>query len=177
MSQHSATSTPESAPAPQTDFVGGLIWVALGGAILIGSLRMDRLESQGVSPFAAPGLMPGLLGIVMMLFGGLLALRGWRQGGSRHRAAAAARGQYKRVALILALCVAFGIGLVGHGLPFWAAASIFVTVAILALQQPERQAEERRLTVRTIAVAALTGIAAGVGVTLVFQGIFLVHLP
>jgi len=156
--------------------LGGLFWLVLGAAILIGSLRMDRLESQGVSPYAAPGLMPGLLGIGMVLLGGLLAVRGWRQGGGR-AAPPGERAGMGRLALVLGLCLIFDIGLVGHGLPFWVAAALFVTASILALQHRERQAAGQRLTLRPVVVAAVIGIAAGLVVTLVFQDIFLVHLP
>jgi hypothetical protein len=156
--------------------VGGVFWMVLGVAILVGSLRMDRLESQGVSPYAAPGLMPGLLGISVVLLGGLLARRGWRQGGGRAAVRTEGEGM-GRLALVLGLCLLFDIGLVGHGLPFWAGSSLFVTASILALQHANRRAAGQRLTGRPVAIAALIGVAAGLAVTLVFQGIFLVHLP
>jgi Tripartite tricarboxylate transporter TctB family len=167
---------PSPANSARADRLGGLCWLVLGAAILVASLRMDRLASQGVSPYAAPGLMPGLLGIGMMLLGALLAVRAWRQnaGPSSPPAERAGTG---RLALVLGLCLVFDIGLVGHGLPFWAAAGLFVTASILALQHAERRAAGQRLTLRPVIVAAVIGIAAGLAVTLVFQGIFLVHLP
>ncbi len=157
--------------SPRADARDGLLWLVLGVAVLAGSLSMDRLASQGVAPYAAPGLMPGLLGIAMILPGGVLALRGWRQ--RRRPVPAAERTGLGRLALVLALCLVFDVGLVGHGLPFWAAAALFVAAAILALQQAERQ----HLTLRPVAVAVVIGLGAGLGVTLVFQDLFLVHLP
>ena len=41
---------------------------------------MDRLERQNINPYTVPGLLPGLLGIAMILLGGVLALRSWRRG-------------------------------------------------------------------------------------------------
>ncbi len=61
--------------------------MALGGAILIGSWTMDRLKNQDVNPYTVPGLLPGLLGIAMMLLGGSLLLRSWRRGALRRPAA------------------------------------------------------------------------------------------
>src|SRR3954451_27773 len=131
--------TPESDPAvppspavlqaeARSDLHGAIGWTVLGIAILIGSLRMDRLESQNINPYTVPGLLPGLLGIAMMLLATLLALRSWRRGalgaGSDRRPIDLA--VVRRVALVLGLCVAFGVVLVGHGLPFWVAAAIFV---------------------------------------------------
>src|SRR6195952_3092319 len=134
-----AEGDPQAVARSELIQAGG--WVALGLAVLIASLRMDRLASQNINPYTVPGLLPGLLGIAMMLLGLLLALRSWRRGAlvAQHRFAfdaAAAR----RVALIIGLCVTFGVVLVGHGLPFWLAAAIFVSVAIMLLQRPQRRA-------------------------------------
>jgi len=152
----------------------------LGAAILVASLLMDRLPEQGVAPYAAPGLMPGLLGAVMMLFGGLVALRRERPAEDdaveamlRHRPAM----DVGRLALVIALCLAFSVVLIGHGMPFWIAAALFVTVSILVLQHHERRARMHRLDARAVVVAAVIGLGAGVISTLVFQSLFLVHLP
>ncbi len=154
-------------------------WIAFGLAILIGSLRMDRLESQNINPYTVPGLLPGLLGIAMMLLGSLLALRSWRRGAfaSPHQRFAFDGAGARRVALIVGLCVTFGVVLVGHGLPFWLAAAIFVSVAIVVLQRPQRIAAGERLGLRRIAIAAIIGLGAGGIITLVFQQVFLVRLP
>src|ERR1700755_2922493 len=62
----------------RSDFVFAIGWMGLGIAILIGSVMMDRLEKQGINPYTIPGLLPGLLGIAMMILGALLAIRSWR---------------------------------------------------------------------------------------------------
>ena len=166
--------------AARAELRQSLGWAALGAAILIASLRMDRLESQNIDPHTVPGLLPGLLGIVMLLLAGLLALRSWRRGAlaaDLSRAAAFDAATARRVALVLALCLVFGVVLVGHGLPFWAAAALFVSVAIVSLQAPLRVAAGRRLGLRDVALAIVIGLGAGGAITLVFQQIFLVRLP
>jgi hypothetical protein len=154
-------------------------WIALGAATLIGSLRMDRLESQHINPYTVPGLLPGLLGIAMMLLGTLLALRSWRRGAFAGTQAAASfdAAAARRVALIVGLCVTFGVVLVGHGLPFWLAAAVFVSTTIVLLQRPQRIAAGARLGLRQLVVAAVIGLGAGAIITLVFQQVFLVRLP
>ena len=62
----------------RTDFLSAIGWMTLGMAILIGSVTMDRLENQDINPYTIPGLLPGLLGIAMMILGALLAARSWR---------------------------------------------------------------------------------------------------
>ena len=57
------------------DRIGGLIWIVFGGAVIYGSWTMDRLQSLGIPPSTAPGVVPGLLGIGIVIFGLILILR------------------------------------------------------------------------------------------------------
>ena len=153
-------------------------WTALGAAALIGSLRMDRLESQHINPYTVPGLLPGLLGLAIGFFGTLLLARAWRQGalGEKNpRSAAMSAAERKRFLIVLGLCLTFGIGLVGHGLPFWLAAAAFVSTAIAVLQYPQRRAANQ--VARGLTIAIVIGLGAGLLITLVFQEFFLVRLP
>jgi hypothetical protein len=177
-----APATSPDAPATaalRSDFLSALGWMGLGIAILIGSIMMDRLEKQDINPYTIPGLLPGLLGIVMTILGALLAARSWRP----HLLASAAGrapvkpGERQRILLVLGLCLTFGVVLVGHGLPFWLAATIFVSVAILSLQYQQRRSSGAKLSQRMLITAAAIGLGAGVIITIVFQEIFLVRLP
>ena len=80
---------PRSAPSPAelawpraaSDLRDALGWLAVRHRrSSIGSIRMDRLEAQHINPYTVPGLLPGLLGLVMILLGVLLALRSWGRG-------------------------------------------------------------------------------------------------
>jgi Tripartite tricarboxylate transporter TctB family len=170
---------PDALPRLRNDFLSGLGWMGLGLAILIGSVMMDRLEKQDINPYTIPGLLPGLLGIAMTILGALLAARSWRSDlfASTVARAPANPAERTRILLVLGLCIAFGVVLVGHGLPFWLAAAIFVTVAILSLQYQQRKAAGAKLTPRMIVTAAAIGLGAGIIITIVFQEIFLVRLP
>jgi hypothetical protein len=169
--------TPVGARAELRQAIG---WALLGLAVLVGSIRMDRLESQNINPYTVPGLLPGLLGIAMLFLAALLGWRAVRAGALSPGAAVHRRidrAIATRIALVIGLCVAFGVGLVGHGLPFWLAAAIFVTVAILVFEQPRRVQEGRGVTLRDVAFALAVGLGAGGMITLVFQVLFLVRLP
>lgn len=177
-SPQQAAPDAEDRAALRSDFLSALGWMALGIAILIGSVMMDRLEKQGINPYTIPGLLPGLLGIAMTILGALLAARSWRS----HLLASAGkapvnRAEQMRILLVLGLCLTFGVLLVGHGLPFWFAAAIFVTTAIFALQYQQRKSTGQQLTLRQIATIAAIGLGAGIAITIVFQEIFLVRLP
>lgn len=166
--------------SPRADLWGGLAWTALGTAILIGSVTMDRLERQDVNPYTVPGLLPGLLGIAMILIGGLMAMRGWRHGALAMAATLATplqREERKRFWLVIGLCLGYGVVLVGHGLPFWLASSVYVTGSILILQRLSHDAQERQLTPRAWAKALAIGVGSAVITQLVFQELFLVRMP
>ncbi|HEV8500664.1 MAG TPA: tripartite tricarboxylate transporter TctB family protein [Casimicrobiaceae bacterium] len=164
---------------PRSDFVAALLWIAFGVAIAIASWRMDRLQNQDINPYTIPGLLPGLLGVAIVFFGALLLARAWRAGAldahGRGEPRRMSAYELKRFALIVALCLAFGIGLVGHGLPFWVAAALYVAATIATLQYPQRKAAGQ--VARGIVVAIVIGVCAGYAITLVFQDIFLVRLP
>lgn len=157
------------------DVFGGIAWLCFGAAVLIASLRMDRLEAQGVNPYTVPGLVPGLLGLGIIFFGSLMLLRALRHGGLSAPAAPAHPGHWGRIATVIALCVVYAVGLVGHGLPFWLASALFVSAAILALRYREWK-DEGRLP-RGALQACTIGLVAGVAIAFVFEQFFLVRLP
>jgi hypothetical protein len=159
------------------DFYSALGWMALGVAILIGSIMMDRLENQDINPYTIPGLLPGLLGIAMTILGALLALRSWRPHLLTTPISRDTSIDRRQVVLVLGLCLIFSVVLVGHGLPFWLAAALFVSVAIVSLQARQRKAAGEKLGLRRIVIAAAIGLGAGLAITIVFQEIFLVRLP
>jgi Tripartite tricarboxylate transporter TctB family len=175
----SSPGEPAAVASLRGDFLSALGWMALGIAILIGSVTMDRLEKQGINPYTIPGLLPGLLGIAMTILGALLGLRSWRPHllASTADATPVNRAERKRLLLVLGLCLGFGVVLVGHGLSFWLAAAIFVTVAIVSLQYQQRKSIDRKSGVRMLVNAAAIGLGAGIIITIVFQEIFLVRLP
>src|SRR4051812_34842602 len=150
---------------PRSDFWQGVGWVAFGLAVLVMSLTMDRLESQNINPVTIPGLLPAALGAAMMLVGGIGALRSWRRGAFTHPREPFTPHQRevrKRVWSVVALVAIYSVVLIGHGLPFWLASSIFVTGSILILQRMSQDPEERRLTPRMWIKAIVIGVLAAV---------------
>ncbi len=152
-----------------TDRKFGLFWVLLGVAITAESWRMDRLEQQHINPWTVPGLVPGLLGLVIAIFGLVLLVR------RPVAAEAPPPAEPWRVAAAIAMTLAFGAGVVGSGVPFWLAAAGFVFGAIMVFEWPERRAAGT--LARGALQAALIAAGAAAAVTLIFQELFLVRLP
>ncbi len=170
------------------DRIGGLIWVVFGAAIIYGSWMMDRLESLGIPQATAPGVVPALLGIGIIIFGMILLVR-------REAAARAAVGptfdiapveaaapvshadglHWKRILLSWTLCASYGGLLLGRGLPYWALTVAFLFLHITLLDESERVPAQP--TVRRLATAAIVALSVATTVALVFRYVFLVRLP
>jgi hypothetical protein len=152
----------------RADLKGGVGWIVFGLAILVGAWRMDRFESMGATLYTAPGLVPGLFGLVLTGLGAVLAWRGWKAA----RTGAAAPGEpplNRRMALMFALCFAYAAGLVGR-VPFTLATALFVAAFTWAY------ADEIPST-RRIVTALASGVLTAAAIVLVFERIFLVRLP
>lgn len=171
--------------SPRADLVAAALWIAFGAAVAIGAWRMDRLERLNINPYQAPGLVPGLLGALIVLLGVALALRSVRRGalGSTgpmndidDRAVRSGQGEWRHMAAVFALTLAYALVLVGIGLPFWLGTFVFIT-AFVGLLDRERQAGLGRSPRAQWTRASVYGAAWSAIVTLSFQHIFLVRLP
>jgi hypothetical protein len=179
--EHSvATGVEEERATPRADLKDAIAWILFGIAVLVGSIRMDRLEQQNINPVTAPGLLPGLLGIAMILLGGVLGVRSLRLGALARSTPARTphqRESARRVWIAIALCCGYAVVLVGHGIPFWIASSIYVTVSILVFRRLSNDPAERRLDARAWIQALLIGVLSSVITWLVFERVFLVRMP
>jgi len=162
----------DSEPSARYDLPSGLGWIAVGAAIVYGSWTMDRLEYLHINPYTAPGLVPGVLGAMIVLCGALMALRALRAGVAHGPRPPIVTG---RVALSLALCLCFALGLVGRGPPFWAAAALFLFLHIFLFEFVERR--DQGTLGRGLLVALSVSAGATFLTTMIFQELFLVRLP
>lgn len=166
----------EKLPSARSDLISGGVWVVIGAAIAVSSWNMDRLANQGVPAFTAPGLVPGVLGVMIMLAALAIVVRSARRGALDPAGGGAAAGAgITGVAAALVLCIAYAGVLIGHGLPFWVASSMYLFMHIFVLQWPERRATGQ--VPRGLAVAAVIGLVGGVSIALLFEYAFLVRLP
>jgi hypothetical protein len=167
-----------------------LIWFGLGAAIAVASWRMDRLGHLGINPWSVPGLTPGAIGVLIMLFA--LAL-GWqalgaaeeppkRAQGERADAdadtgagAAPAEGSARRTVVAGLLCVLFAGVTLGRGVPFVVEGSVFVFVFTVLFSWSSWRAEGR--IGRGLAQTLVIAVVACVLISGLFERVFLVRLP
>ena len=162
-------------PSARADLFAGLAFLAFAAAVIIAALMMDRLERLQATIYTAPGLVPGMFGLVLALMAALLIARALRGGALSQSLPAFDAKDHWRLAVSLVLCLGFALGLVGHGLPFWLAAATFVTLFLLIFQFEERRRDGTVL--RGIAFAVAYGLIAGLAIHHLFQDVFLVRLP
>ncbi len=123
---------------------------ASASRLLVGSWRMDRLENQDINPYTVPGLLPG--SARHRHDPARRAPAAAQPGGAARSTRCAARDAQCPMARAQApadrarRCASPSASvLVGHGLPFWLAAAIFVIgLDPRSLQYPQRRAERRR---------------------------------
>ncbi|MCF3932696.1 tripartite tricarboxylate transporter TctB family protein [Acuticoccus sp. M5D2P5] len=151
---------------PRADFVFSMLLTVLGVAVIVESVRMPRLQELGVDPMSAPGLTPGLLGVILTGLGIALFARSVRAA----PVAGEAEGGWGRLALALGLCLLYAAGLVGR-MPFMAATGIFVFLFVAAFSWG--RASAARMLMMALALAVGTAVL----VTFLFEKIFLVRLP
>ena len=165
-----------------------LIWFALGAAIAVASWRLDRLGHLGINPWSVPGLTPGAIGVLIMLFSLVLGWQAWGAAGAPQTpapgeradaddgaGAAPAEGSARRTLVAGVLCVLFAGVTLGRGVPFVVEGSVFVFVFTALFSWSSWRAEGRvgRGLAQTLAVA----VVACVSIAWLFERVFLVRLP
>lgn len=173
----------------RTELVVALVLTAFGAIVVAESLRMPRFESIGGTIASAPGLVPGLLGAVLVLFGVVMAVRAVAAAEPRTPSrppivdgdedADAAPPEppsagRARLAWMLGLAVLYAGVLVGR-IDFAVATFLFVFVSIVVFERPAFRTVRAAAT-RT-AIAAVIALAVAWAVPYVFERIFLVNLP
>ena len=165
--------------ANRGDVAVAAAWFALGAVIAVGSWRMDRLGDRGIEPWSAPGLTPGVVGLLLMVFAAVVGLRAWRAPATVADAEPAeptddGSSTLRRTVLAGALCVAFAASL-GHAIPFMVLGTVFVFAFTAVFSWADWRARDR--LARGAATAAAVAVVATVAIALLFERVFLVNLP
>ena len=151
------------------DRITSVVLFALGAAMLYGGLVMDRLEIRQIHPASIPGLVPIMLGVILMVCAVALYLstRGKDEGEPEPV-------NWTNLTVAGIWSTVFALGFVGR-LPFVAAVAIYVFGFVLFFGWPRDASTGRKLAVT--ALSAGFAIAFAFGVSTLFRYGFLVRLP
>jgi hypothetical protein len=165
---------------PRADFITSFILIAFGSSVLITSLRMPRLEEQQVNPFSVPGLVPGLVGVIIAFLGLVLLVRSIRRkgyllgvSGESARGFLAAEAT-RRFALTILLSVIYALGMLGR-MPYPLATVLYVFAFIVVFEY--RRGQSLASQWKRVALAAFIAVVTAGAVTGVFRYAFYVTLP
>ena len=166
---------------PQADLFVGLGLMLFGAYVAFESWRMPSTEHPRIGfVYEGPGVVPGLLGVVIFLFGALILVRALRGGGLRLEgaggrvAALFRRAEPRRLLWLLGLTLLYAGGLIGR-VHFLAGTFIFLLAFIVVFEWEFTPSRRRRMRL-AITAAIQAAVTAGV-VWYVFENIFLVRLP
>ena len=165
---------------PKADFITSIILIAFGIGVLVLSIQMPRFEEQGVNRFSVPGIVPGVLGVIVALLGVVLFVRSIVRKGYRLGISGPAAKRFfsaemtRRFALTILISVGYAIGLVGW-VPYSIATIVYVTAFVIVFEYKWKQAFGTQW--KTVLMAVIIGVLAGVVVSAVFRFVFLVDLP
>ncbi|MFP4205325.1 MAG: tripartite tricarboxylate transporter TctB family protein [Spirochaetaceae bacterium] len=165
---------------PKADFITSLVLLGFSVAAVLLSLRLPRLEHRGINEWTVPGLVPGLIGVVIGLLALTLLARSLRYGGARLGLTKERVGEFialtqvRRATATTALCLFYAMVLIGL-VPYVLGTFLFMFGFILLFEyDPHRSLREQK---RTFVVAAVEAVIVSAAVASLFQYVFLVRLP
>ena len=164
----------------KADFVTSIGLSSFGLAILIMSIQMPRYESLGVNPYSVPGVVPGLLGLILLILGLVLLIRSIMRKGYQLGLTIDIIKQYfkdestRNFLLALIFSLVYGVFLLTR-IPYFLATGLYILFFILVFEY--RPKENMSSQKKTILYSLVEAIFVSAGVTLVFRYLFLVDLP
>ena len=161
--------------ARRDELLSAGVFAAAGAAILIASLRMDRLTDRGIEAWSVPGLTPGVVGALMIVLSLVLGLQALRAPAQAADDEPPVPGAMRRAGLALLLCVVFAGVTLGHGTALRGRRRGLHLRLHHAVQlgRMARRGRVARGLLQTLAVA----VCASAFISWLFESVFLVRLP
>jgi hypothetical protein len=168
----------------RSDYLSAALWAVFGVIVVVASWRIERLENLSINPWSAPGLTPGVTGVLMILLAIALAWQVRRQapvatedGETSPPAEACGNpsGGWRSTLLAGAMCVLFAGVSLGHGLPFLAEGAAFIFLFTTVFSWSQWRAQGR--IARGLSLTLVIALAASALISWLFESVFLVRLP
>ena len=164
----------------KADFVMSIGLILFGAAVLVLSIQMPRYEEINVNPYSVPGIVPGLLGIILGFLGVVLLIRSIARGGHALHITKDTITSFmkdeptRRMLLTLAICLGYAFGVLNR-IPYVASTILFLFVFIVAFEY--KRGIPLKAQSRMILIALLVAGVSGAATWATFRYLFLVNLP
>ncbi|WP_373236106.1 tripartite tricarboxylate transporter TctB family protein [Cohaesibacter celericrescens] len=170
----------------KADRIMAILLALLGLAMLIGGYQMDRLEIRQIHPASIPGLVPMILGGLLVLCAFLLFSSAVEEAKQQDHDEAVElteedrkekRALWRNLIMCALWSVVFALLLVGN-MPFVIACGLYISVfyAIFATDEPVRSLQPKAIALLLVKAVAL-GAVASIAISSLFRYGFLVRLP
>jgi len=164
---------------PKADFLTSIILTAFGISVTVMAFQMPTLADKGQGPYAAPGLVPGFLGIIITILGFAMLIRSIIRKGYRAVVSGQRSNRFlqevgtRRMGLTILLAVLYGLAL--GRINFTLATFLFIFVFVIGFEYDVKAPLGTQK--KKIIWAGVLAAVASAAVTGVFQYLFLVNLP
>ncbi len=163
----------------KADLVTSILLIVFSAAVFLISASMPTMAEQNRNPLAAPGIVPGFIGVVLFLLGLAMLIRSVRRGApaffaqDRGKPSEVDRSSWGRIALTVGLCLLYALLLGRVWFPLLTFLFVFVFVTAFEYDRKAPAAGQWKVPLFAAILAACTAAS----VYLVFQYLFLVNLP
>lgn len=164
----------------KADFITSIVLLVFAFTVTWMALSMPRLEEKNINPYTAPGVVPGILGVIIFILALIMFVRTLRSSDFLPKIE---KGNLKsllkdagtmRLSVSLALCLVYALILIGN-IPYILATFVFVFAFILCFDLKFDAAQGSRK--RIIIVALIEAVLTAAAVSAAFEYLFLVDLP
>ena len=156
----------------KADFFTSIFLFLLGLIVFIISIRMPTFRELGANPYSAPGIVPGILGIILLFMGVILFIRSFIRKGYKIKLSSQSmklffiNNSIKRFFVALFLSI-FYVILLGK-MNYFLLTTIYIFLFVWSFELK---------TKKTLFFALLEAVLIAACISYVFRYLFLVTLP
>jgi len=156
----------------KADFFTSIFLFLLGLIVFIISIGMPTFRELGANPYSAPGIVPGILGIILLFMGAILFIRSFIRKGYKIKLSSQSmklffkNNSIKRLLIALFLSV-FYVILLGK-INYFLLTTIYIFLFVWSFELK---------TKKTLFFALLEAVLIAACISYVFRYLFLVTLP
>ena len=127
----------------KADFITSLVLTAFGITATVMAFQMPTLAEKGQGPYAAPGLVPGFLGIIITILGFSMLIRAIIRKGFKDITVKASAGAFlkdegtRRMGLTILLSLLYGLSL--GRIDFSLATFLFAFVFVISFEYDRKE--------------------------------------
>lgn len=163
----------------KADFFTSIFLFLLGLIVFIISIRMPTFRELGANPYSAPGIVPGILGVILLFMGAILFIRSTIRKGYKIRLSSQGmklffkNNSIKRFFIALFLSV-FYVILLGK-INYFILTTIYILIFIISFEFTINKSVFFQRKILFFALFEAVLIAASI--SYIFRYLFLVTLP